>query len=231
MNKRRNFHKLALALCAVLVSSLIVLSAAMVAADEAWNPEDEIRSFMTANYPWEEVEVSDVRVNGTIGSERPESIIVEKGPLGNAAFSFLFGNNEKITVRASVRAFGWVVKSKRSLKKSHMLEDEDMYLEKMDIRKIPKNAVKNPADIAGKALKRSIMANIPVIEEMVEMSRVVARGKSVVLLLSHNGMSIRAAGKTKETGYVGMPVKAVNLSSKKEVSGLLLDDKTVKVEL
>lgn len=231
MNKGRNFHKLALTLCAVFVSSLIVFSAAMVAADEAWSPEKEIRTYMTDHYPWEEIEISNVQISGKIGEELPESIIVEKGPLGNAVFSFLFGNNEKISVRADIRAFGWVVKSKAPFKVKHILEDEDMYLEKIDIRKMPKNAVKDPAEITGKALKRSISANVPIREEMVEMSRVVSRGKSVVLLLSHNGMSIRAAGKTKETGYVGMPVKAVNLSSKKEVTGVLLDDKTVKVEL
>lgn len=231
MNKGRNFHEPALALCAVFVSSLIVLSAAMVAADEAWSPEKEIRTYMTDHYPWDEIEISDVQISGKIGEELPESIIVEKGPLGKAVFSLLFGDSEKISVRADIRAFGWVVKSKRPFKRGHVLEDEDMYLEKIDIRKMPKNSIKDPAEIAGKALKRSVTANIPIREDMVEMSKVVSRGKSVVLLLNYNGMSIRAAGKTKETGYVGKPVKAVNLSSKKEVTGVLLDDKTVKVKL
>ncbi len=214
----------------VVISSFILMTSSPGAAG-AWSPEDELKSYLESNYPWDDIEVSNVRVTGSTGSELPESIIVEKGPLGNAVFSFLFEKDERIIVRANVRAFGRVVKNKRPLRKSHVLRDEDMYVARMDIRKMPKSSVKDPETLLGKALKRSIAANVTIRAEMIEMSRVVNRGKDVVLLLSYNGMSIRAAGKTKEKGHVGMPVKAMNLSSKKEVIGLLLDERTVKVEL
>jgi flagella basal body P-ring formation protein FlgA len=214
----------------VVISSLILMTSSPVTAG-AWNPEDELRSYLENNYPWDELEVSNVQVTGRVSSELPESIIVEKGPLGNAVFSFLFSKAERIIVRANVRAFGRVVKNKRPLRKRHVLKDEDIYFAKMDIRKMPKSSVRDPEKLLGKALKRSITANVPIREEMIEMSRVVDRGKDVVLLLSYNGMSIRAAGKTKEKGHVGMPVKAINISSKKEVVGVLLDERTIKVEL
>jgi len=214
----------------VIISSLILMASPFVTAG-AWSPEGELKSYLESNYPWDEIEVSNVQVNGRIGRELPESIIVEKGPLGNAVFSFLFRKDERIIVRANVRAFGRVVKNKRPLRKKHVLKQEDIYLAKMDIRKMPKSSLKDPGKLMGKALKRSIAANVPIREEMIEMSRVVDRGKDVVLLLSYNGMSIRAAGKTKEKGHVGLPVKAINLSSKKEVIGVLLDERTIKVEL
>ena len=214
----------------VVISSLVLMTSPFVSAS-AWSPEEELKSYLESNYPWDELEVSNVQVSGRTGNELPESIIVEKGPLGNGVFSFLFRKDERIIVRANVRAFGWVVKNKRPLRKRHVLKSEDIYLAKMDIRKMPKSAVRDPGKLLGKALKRSIAANVPIREEMIEMSRVVDRGKDVVLLLSYNGMSIRAAGKTKEKGHVGMPVKAINLSSKKEVIGVLLDERTIKVEL
>ncbi len=104
-------------------------------------------------------------------------------------------------------------------------------LAKMDINKIPGSAVKDPSEILGKSLKRSIIANIPIAEDMLEMSQVVAKGKVVVLLVNQNGMSIRAAGKIMEKGYVGSPVRAVNLSTKREVRGVLIDENTLKVTL
>jgi flagella basal body P-ring formation protein FlgA len=197
----------------------------------SWNPEDVLRSYLINNYPWEEIEISDVQVKGEIGNEAPEKIIVEKGPVGRAVFSFVFRNNKKITVRAKVRAFAWVVKSKRPFKKNYVIRDEDIYFAKMDIRKMPNGSVKDPKEISGKSLKRSIIANIPIVEGMVEMYQFVKRGKRVVLLINHGGLNITAAGKTREKGYVGKPVRAINLSSKKEIIGVLIDEKTVKVEL
>jgi len=52
-----------------------------------------------------------------------------------------------------------------------------------------------------------------------------------VLLFNAHGFNISAAGETREKGYVGMAVKAINVSSKKEVRGVLIDERTVKVEL
>lgn len=216
----------------VFVSVLLSLSCWLSSVDAAsWSPEDVLRSYLTNNYPWEEIEVSNVQVMGKINSEPPQRILVEKGPIGKAVFSFMSGNNKRTIVKANVRAFGMVVKSKRPYRKRHVIRAEDIYLAKMDIRKMPGGSVKDPSKIIGKSLKRSITANIPVVEDMIEMSRVVARGKRVVLLINYSGLSIRAAGKTKEKGYVGKAVRAINLSSKKEVNGVLIDEKTVRVEL
>lgn len=231
MNKRmRSLHVLLHVICTVLISYFIVMPSVFVSA-ASWSPEDELRSYLLKNYPWEEIDISNVQLIGKISNELPERIIVEKGPLGRAAFSLILKNNKKIILKAHVRAFGRVVKSKRPFKKNHVIASEDIYLSKIDIRKMPGSSVKDPEKILGKSLKRSITVNIPIVEDMIEMSQVVARGESVVLLLSYKGMSIRTSGKTKEKGYVGMPVRAMNISSKKEVIGILVDNRTVKVVL
>ena len=77
----------------------------------------------------------------------------------------------------------------------------------------------------------SVMANITLTENVVEKSQVVDKGKQVVLLFKARGFNISAAGETREKGYVGTAVKAINVSSKKEVRGVLIDERTVKVEL
>lgn len=197
----------------------------------SWNPEDELKAYLMDNYPWEEIEVSNVQAPDVLSDERPEGIQVEKGPLGRAVFNFIFTNSERMVVRADVRAYGRVIMSRRPFQKKHVIEDEDIYLSKMDVEKMPRNLLKDPEKILGKSLRRSINANMPIEENMVEMSQLVKRGKRVVLLLSHKGMIIRADGKTKEKGYVGMTVRAINISSKKVISGVLIDENTVEVEL
>jgi flagella basal body P-ring formation protein FlgA len=197
----------------------------------SWSPSDILKTFLLENYPWEEVDVSNVILNGDAGSVAPEKIFVEKGPVGRAVFLLAFRNGRNVIAKANVRVFDYVVKSKRPFKKGHVLGKDDIYLSKMDIRKMPNSSVKDPELLLGKSLKRSISANIPIVNNMIEMSKVVKRGSRVVLMIDHGGLSIKAAGKVKEKGYVGMAVRAVNLSSKKEVVGVLIDESTVKVEL
>jgi len=202
-----------------------------VAAGVEWDTEEVLESFMLDNYPWGEIEVRNVRVYGKTGKSAPENIIVEKGPLGNAVFSFFFKEEGRVTVKANVRAFSQVVRSKRPYRRGHVIDFDDLYVSKMDIRKMPNSTIRDPESIIGKSLKRSMSANIPIVENMIQLTQVIKRGKRVVLIINQGGLNIVASGKTREKGYVGMPVKAMNLSSKKEVVGVLIDENTVEVEL
>ncbi len=215
----------------VFVSSLIYLPSALEAAAVSFVPQEELETYLSQNYPWDEIEVRNVRVMGKAVNEAPESIIVEKGPIGKAVFSFNYKNDHRVIVKADVRVFERVMKSKRSFNRGHVINYDDLYFSKMDIRKIPKSVVMDPATIVGKSLKRSMSSNVPIVENMIEMSRVIKRGKRVLLVINNNGMNISAYGKTREKGFIGMPVRAVNLSSNKEVVGVLIDENTVKVEL
>lgn len=228
MNDKRSNYFMNI-ICTLLVVSFGILIPSSVMA-ESWKPQKELRKFIKSTYPWEDITISNVQVMGAV-KENPMKIIVEKGPLGHAVFSLLFKSNKKVMIKAYVRAFDWVVKGKRPYNRGHVLKKDDVYREKMDIRTIPSYAIKDPTTIIGKSLRRPIIANIPIAENMVEYSRVVKRGKRVMLLLHYKGLKITASGMLKEKGYVGSSVRAVNLSSKKEVRGVLIDENTVEVML
>jgi flagella basal body P-ring formation protein FlgA len=224
------YKKYSIAIIAVIVSAFILTPSSMISAS-SWSPEIVLKVFMEEHYPWEDIEINNIEVLGNVSDEAPESVIVERGPIGKALFSFMFKPDKKVFVKADIRAFDRVVKSKRPYRKSHVIRANEVYIEKMDTRKIPNNAVRDPETIIGKSLRRSIVANIPISESMVEQSQVVKRGKMVVLIINQEGFRITTAGKIKEKGYVGSQVKAVNLSSHKEVMGVLLDEHTVEVLL
>jgi flagella basal body P-ring formation protein FlgA len=198
---------------------------------DSWEPENVLQMFLKNNYPWEKIEVSNVRIAGHIPDKSPDLITVEKGPVGKGVFSFMLDDTQKVIVNADVRALDFVVKSKRPFKKGYVLQDEDIYLSEMDVSKMPKNALQHPEAVIGKSLQRSIMADMVIVEEMLEKNQVVKKGRKVVLIISSRGFNISATGELREKGYVGMQVKAMNLSSKKEVRGVLVDENTVRVEL
>jgi flagella basal body P-ring formation protein FlgA len=218
-------------ICLLVIWVTLASSCISKSMADSSGAENALKVFLENNYPWEKIEVSNVRFTGNMHDQSPEQITVEKGPLGKGIFSFMLENSQKVIVKADVRALGLVVKSMRPLRKGYVLQDDDLYLSEMYVSKMPKSAVKDPEDIIGKPLKRTILADMVIVEEMVEKTQIVKKGRRVVLLISGQGFNISAIGETKEKGYVGTQVRAVNLSSKKEVRGVLIDENTVKVEL
>jgi flagella basal body P-ring formation protein FlgA len=211
-------------------SMLLVLLGFISLSAAALSVDDIIKAYLLDNYPWENIEIGNIRIMGELGDKEPERIVLEKGPIGKAVFSF-YTSDKRVIVKANVKAYDWIVKSKRPFSKGHVLGEDDLYVEKIEIDKMPRSAVKNPDKLIGKSLKRSIAANLPVVENMVEKYQVVKRGQMVVLIIGNEGFNISVSGKTKEKGYVGKPVRAINLSSKKIVTGVLIDENTVKVRL
>jgi len=211
-------------------SMLLVLLGFISLSAAALSVEDIIQAYLLDNYPWENIEIGNIRVMGELGDKEPERIVLEKGPIGKAVFSF-YTSDKRVIVKANVKAYDWIVKSKRPFSKGHVLGEDDLYVDKIEIDKMPRSAVRNTETIIGKSLKRSIAANLPVVEKMVEQYQVVKRGQMVVLIIGNEGFNISVSGKTKEKGYVGKSVRAINLSSKKVVTGVLIDESTVKVKL
>jgi len=58
----------------------------------------------------------------------------------------------------------------------------------------------------------------------------VKRGRKVTLVAEGGGMRIATHGETRENAYVDDAVKAVNLASKRTVTGILVDENTVRVD-
>ncbi len=214
-----------------MIAYVFMVQPAPVVSAVSWDTEIVLTTFLKNSYPWEEIDVSNVRSVKTVPLEKPERIVVEKGPIGKAIFSFFYKNGQRIIVKANVQAKERIVKSKRSFRKGHLILQEDVYVAKMNINRMPRSSVKNPEEIVGKLLRKSIIANVPIVEGMIEYSPMVKKGKRVILIINNMGLNIKTAGVIKAKGYVGSPVRAINMSSKKEVVGVLIDENTVRVDL
>ena len=231
VNKRSNMADTLMLIFLAVFTLSFILPTCVFAVTAPWTPEKALTEYLKQNFPWDEMMVTNLKVSEKLPDETPVKILIEKGPVGRAVFYFVFGTGKRIMATADVKAFDRVVKSKRPFRKGYVLRDGDVYRSKMDIRKLPRNAVRNPEAVIGKSLKRSVSANMPVVEDMIEKETLVKRGQRVMLIITDNGFNIRADGEIIEKGYVGTPVKAVNLSSRKEVVGILVDENTVEVQL
>ncbi|MGC2062660.1 MAG: flagellar basal body P-ring formation chaperone FlgA [Thermodesulfovibrionales bacterium] len=214
-----------LAFCFVLI--FILTGASSASGDMT---ETILKEYITTNYPWAEVDVSDIQMTGTIPEGRPERILLEKGLPGKTIFIMEFRSGKRQTVTANVKAFDRVVMSRRAFKKGSFLQKDDLYVTLMDVTRMPKNAVSNTEMIMGRPLSRSIVANMPFVSDMLSDSAQLKKGQRVSLVFEAKGMSISALGELKENASVGSYTKAMNLSSKKIVAGILTDENTIRVE-
>ena len=215
------------ALCSLLFA-LFLMPSAMAASQ---NIEDTLKIYLKNNFPWAKIEIRDLICGTEIPEGPPEKIFVEKGPPSRTVFWLEFKNGKKITVTANVKAFDWIVLSRRALRKGYCLQRDDVYVTLMDVTRIPGNAINDTAKVTGRVLTRSIIANMPIVDNMIMMETImVKRGQPVVILAESPVFNITTKGEIKENSYVGGFVKVINLTSKRLITGLLIDENTVKVE-
>ncbi len=218
-------------LACVLASLLCVFCFLPAAASAAsWSPEAMLKAYILEHYPWPEVDISNIELSSTPPSHAPVSIFVEKTPPGKAVFRLFFKDNRTLLATAQIKAFDRVFMSRSSLPKGYVLKQDDLYPALMESSRIPRGALRTEQQAVGNPLLRSIVPNMPLTSAMVSDSPLVKRGRRVVLLIESPGFTIKAVGETRNDAAVGAFVKAENLMSKKIVTGLLMDENTVRVE-
>lgn len=200
-------------------------------ASASQNIEELIKTYLIKNYPWPEIKIRDLSLSSDVSEgAQLNKILVEKGLPGRTVFFLEFEDGKTITATANINAFDWVVLSARPLNRGHFLRKDDMYATTMDITQIPRGAIKSTGEVTGRQLSRSIIANMPIDDNMVADTSMVKVGHRVTILAESPNFTISAAGEIKENGYIGKYVRVINLTSRKTVTGLLVDENTVKVE-
>ena len=170
-------------------------------------------------------------VFGEVSStEPPEKIYLISGPLGRSIFSLVFKSGEKVILQANIRALDWVVTSRWPLKKSQIIQKEDVYLALMDVRRMPKDALTRLESAWGKSMNQSLGANMPIIESTMGDIPLIKKGQRITLVASAPGLKITTPGEARQDGFHGQSLKVVNLSSKRDVRGIPLDENHVSVE-
>jgi flagella basal body P-ring formation protein FlgA len=197
----------------------------------SWDIKSTVATHIKNNYPWARIEIGEIETSNSLPDTPPKSIKVIKGPPGKTVLKLEFENGERATLYTQVRAFDLVVMSRRALRKGHIIEGEDLYLTPVEVDRIPKGAlIGDFREAIGKRLVRSIVANTPISEYILENRTKIKRGHRVTIVVNSPNITASTVGELKEDGYVGDYVKVVNVSSRKIIQGILIDENTVEVE-
>jgi len=135
-----------------------------------------------------------------------------------------------LRVAARVGVYADVVVARHYLKKHREIRETDLQVLNRDLSLLPPDVVTEVTEVLGKRTTLSINRYETLRKSMVEEPPLIRKGDRVLLLVESPFFRITALGESKEEGRRGERVKMLNLSSKKEVYGRVLDSKTVEID-
>jgi flagellar basal body P-ring formation protein FlgA len=200
-----------------------------------------LESHLTKNLPHAgmTVEIRDIRV--------PEPIRVPAGRISckvwipepvrrggslwaNLVFYSQGQEVKRWQINALVDVFQPVVVARRYLKRHQEIREEDIDLVPMNLKFLPPDAATDPQTIVGKRTLVNVTGQEPLRTGLLEVPPLVKKGDLVQVIVDKNNIRVSCLGEIKEAGRRGDRVKLVNLSSKKELMGRVLDGGTVRVD-
>jgi flagella basal body P-ring formation protein FlgA len=145
----------------------------------------------------------------------------------------LRANGEKareVRVQARVEIYADVLVARNSLRRHQVVEEKDVQVVNKNITPLPGDVATDLQEVLGKRMTLSVNSQEVLRKSMVEVPPLVKKGDRVTLLVENPSFTITSVGEAKEDGRKGDRIRAVNIASKKEVYGEVLDDHTVQVD-
>jgi flagella basal body P-ring formation protein FlgA len=160
----------------------------------------------------------------------PERAIQGGNIAGMMVFSVHGREIKKIRIIARVDIYADVIVARSFLPKHHEIQAGDLQIANKNIAVLPQDIVTAEKEVVGKRMILSINNQEVLRLSMVEEPPLVNRGDRVTLLIENDQFKITALGEVREIGRKGDRIKLVNLTSKREVYGTVLDSTTVRVD-
>src|SRR5579875_3022444 len=133
-------------------------------------------------------------------------------------------------VTADLARFGPVVLVRRSLARGEVITADDVEVDRRDLSQVPRDTFTAPADAVGLVVRTPLLPYAPLRREQVVMPATVRRGDAVLLVLDHGGLRITVPGEVRDDAVRGERVHVTNTTSNKELTGRVVDARTVAVD-
>lgn len=117
---------------------------------------------------------------------------------------------------------------KRDLKKGEIIKSSDLS-EKTAILSDNLTYPSSLEEVEGKKLKKDVLANTPITKDLLEEAYVVKKGDVVTAKIENEKMRISAKVISLEKGKIGDLIRVKNISSGKEIWGIVSADKEITV--
>ena len=153
---------------------------------------------------------------------------------GNVSASILFlidgKEAKKIRVTAQVNIFTDVVVARSYLRKNHVIQEKDLQLVNKNSSLLAPDVVTDFEEVVGKRTTLTMNSQEVFRKSMVERAPLVKKGDRITLIVENSHFRITSVGEVQEEGGKGERIRLLNVSSKREVYGRVLDANTAQVD-
>lgn len=145
-------------------------------------------------------------------------------------YKSIAGSDEvRFQLRAVADEWRLMPVASRPLVKGSVITAQDVQLAKLNGTTVGKDSVENLGDIVGRSLTKDIGQGEMFKAAAVVVPPVIAAGSRVTIVYRHNRLEVTASGTALENGGLGQDIKVRNDSSKKVVTGKVLEAGLVMV--
>jgi len=137
---------------------------------------------------------------------------------------------KSVWVTADIGLYGPVVVARRPIGRGERVGAADVTVARRDRSQFPGDVLGDAAEAEGLFARGAIAAASPIRRQDVAVPPVVHRGDVVLLVAQRAGLRITTPGEVREDAALSQSVRVVNRSSRKEVTGSVLDASTVVVD-
>jgi len=155
-----------------------------------------------------------------------------RGGTVSASIHFLINGKEakKCRVTAQVNIFTDVVVARSFLKKGQIIQEKDLQLVNKNISLLAPDVVTDFEEVVGKRTTLTMNSQEVFRKGMVERAPLVKKGDRITLIVENSHFRITGMGEVQEEGGKGERIRLLNIASKREVYGRVLDANTAQVD-
>lgn len=137
----------------------------------------------------------------------------------------------KIYVPVDVHEIAPVLVAARALARGAQLQEGDLVIEERSLVGLRRGYLRAGDPYAGMRLTRSVRDGQVLTPALVAAEKVVRRGQKVTLVAAGRGLNIAVEGEALADGALGQRIKVRNMSSNKEVEGIVRSRQRVEILL
>ncbi|KJS30383.1 MAG: hypothetical protein VR64_16985 [Desulfatitalea sp. BRH_c12] len=137
---------------------------------------------------------------------------------------------KRVFVPAYVEVWQDVVLAAKPLGRNQPVLASDLKITRMNMARVPANAVLRTDQAIGRSANRSIAINSILRFDQIDTPPVVRRGDRVQVLAQSALLTATTQGVAQENGVAGDSIRVMNLGSKKSLQARVVDAQTVRVD-
>lgn len=137
----------------------------------------------------------------------------------------------KVYVPVAAHAFDRTVVATRALDRGHVLTPADIAVLDSDVSDLPVGYASDPASLNGVRLSRPIAAGTVLTASILDIEPLIRRGEEVTAVAKSGGFAIRTRAVALAAAGLDQRVKVKNLSSGKEIEGVVRGEALVEVAI